>query len=159
MVCESTVLLSHCQLLSPSSWVTFSESVLYAEWCSPCDPLPPYQSIGIWTEKLLQIASVSLFSCCCCLVAKSYPNLLWPQGLQTTRILCLWEFPRQEYFSGLSLPSPGDLPDPGIKPASPTLAGTFFTTESPGKSLSEELPTETQNFSHSLLVLKWRRAT
>ena len=107
MVCESTVLLSHCQLLSPSSWVTFSESVLYAEWCSPCDPLPPYQSIGIWTEKLLQIASVSLFSCCCCLVAKSCPNLLWPQGLQTTRILCLWEFPRQEYFSGLSLPSPG----------------------------------------------------
>ena len=29
-------------------------------------------------------------------------------------------FPRQEYWSGLSFPSPGDLPDPGIQPASPT---------------------------------------
>ena len=30
-------------------------------------------------------------------------------------------FPRQEYWSGLPFPSPGDLPDPGIKPASPAL--------------------------------------
>ena len=42
-------------------------------------------------------------------------------------------FPRQEYWSGLPFPSPGDLPDPGIKPASPALAGGFFTTEPPGK--------------------------
>ena len=38
-------------------------------------------------------------------------------------------FPRQEYQSGLSFPSPGDLPKPGIKPASPALADRFFTTE------------------------------
>ena len=40
-------------------------------------------------------------------------------------------FPRQEYWSGLSFPSPGDLPHPGIKPMSlesPPLAGRFFTT-------------------------------
>ena len=39
-------------------------------------------------------------------------------------------FSRQEYWSGLPFPSPGDLPDPGIEPASltsPTLAGRFFT--------------------------------
>ena len=42
-------------------------------------------------------------------------------------------FPRQEYWSGLLFPSPGDLPDPGIKPESPALAGRFFTTELPGK--------------------------
>ena len=42
-------------------------------------------------------------------------------------------FSRQEYGSGLPFPSPGDLPDPGIKPASPILAGGFFTTEPPGK--------------------------
>ena len=45
-------------------------------------------------------------------------------------------FFRQEYWSGLPFPSPGDLPDPGIKPASlvsPALAGGFFTSESPGK--------------------------
>ena len=42
------------------------------------------------------------------------------------------EFPRQEYWSGLSFPSPGDLPDPGIEPTSwvsPASAGGFFTTE------------------------------
>ena len=42
-------------------------------------------------------------------------------------------FPRQEYWSGLPFPSPGDLPDPGFKPASPALASRFFTTERPGK--------------------------
>ena len=41
------------------------------------------------------------------------------------------EFPRQEYWSGLPFPSPGDLPNPGIKPTSLVslgLAGRFFTT-------------------------------
>ena len=42
-------------------------------------------------------------------------------------------FSRQEYWSGLPLPTPGDLPDSGIKPASPALAGRFFTIEPPGK--------------------------
>ena len=46
-------------------------------------------------------------------------------------------FPRQEYWSGLPCPPPGDLPDPGIEPASPALAGRFFTTEPPGKPNSE----------------------
>ena len=45
------------------------------------------------------------------------------------------EFPRPEHWSGLPFPSPGDLPDPGIKFACPALAGSgFFTTEPPGKS-------------------------
>ena len=41
------------------------------------------------------------------------------------------EFPRQEYWSGLLFPTPGDLTDPGIKPGSPVFpasAGGFFTT-------------------------------
>ena len=37
------------------------------------------------------------------------------------------EFPRQGYWNGLPFPSPGDLPDRGIKPLSPALAGRFFT--------------------------------
>ena len=41
--------------------------------------------------------------------------------------------PRQEFWSGLPFPPPGTLPHPGIKPASPGLAGGFFTTEPPGK--------------------------
>ena len=40
-------------------------------------------------------------------------------------------FSKQEYYSELPFPTPGDLPDPGIEPtslASPALAGGFFTT-------------------------------
>ena len=46
------------------------------------------------------------------------------------------EFFRQEYWSGLPFPSPGDLPDPEIEPASaasPALAGGCFTIVPPGK--------------------------
>ena len=42
-------------------------------------------------------------------------------------------FPRQEYWSGLTFPSPGDRPNPGIELLSPALVGGFFTTEPPGK--------------------------
>ena len=45
-------------------------------------------------------------------------------------------FSRQEYWNELPVPTPGDLPNLGIKtmsPASPALAGRFFTTVSPGK--------------------------
>ena len=42
-------------------------------------------------------------------------------------------FSRQEYWSRLPFPSPGDIPDPEIKPVSPALAGRFFTTEPPEK--------------------------
>ena len=42
-------------------------------------------------------------------------------------------FSRQECWSKLPFPSPGDLSDPGIEPRSPALAGGCFTTEPPGK--------------------------
>ena len=45
------------------------------------------------------------------------------------------EFSWQEYWSGFPFPLPGDLPDPGIEPASPILAGGFFTTKPPGKAV------------------------
>ena len=43
------------------------------------------------------------------------------------------QFSRQEYWSGLPFPSPGDLPALRIEPESPALAGRFFTTAPPGK--------------------------
>ena len=43
-------------------------------------------------------------------------------------------FRRQESWSGLPFPSSGDLPDPEIEPASPALAGRFFSIEPPVKS-------------------------
>ena len=42
-------------------------------------------------------------------------------------------FSRQEYWSGLPFPSPGDLPNPGIKPGSPALQADALTSELPGK--------------------------
>ena len=42
-------------------------------------------------------------------------------------------FSRQEYWSGLPFPSPGDLPDPGIKPGSPALEANALTSEPPRK--------------------------
>ena len=42
-------------------------------------------------------------------------------------------FSRQEYWSGLPFPSPGDLPDPGIEPRSPALQADTLPSEPPGK--------------------------
>ena len=46
-------------------------------------------------------------------------------------------FPRQEYWCGMLFPSPGDFPKPGTKPASPALAGRFFTPEPPGELVEQ----------------------
>ena len=46
-------------------------------------------------------------------------------------------FFRQEYWSGLKFPSPGNLPNPEIKPTGPTLADGFFTAEPLGKPTME----------------------
>ena len=43
------------------------------------------------------------------------------------------EFSSQEYWSGFPFPSPGDLPDPGIEPGSPTLQAEALPSEPPGK--------------------------
>ena len=57
------------------------------------------------------------------------------------------EFSRQEYWSGLPFPSPGDLPDPGIEPGSPALQADALPSEPPGKS----------TISNSLLIIKYHR--
>ena len=44
-------------------------------------------------------------------------------------------FSRQEYWSGLPFPSPGDLPDPGIELGSPVLQADTLTSEPPGKPI------------------------
>ena len=61
-------------------------------------------------------------------------------------------FPRQEYWSGLPFPSPRYLPDMGIKPKSPSLAG-FFTIEPPRKPVQPYLPHYT--FVCLLCLIQW----
>ena len=62
-------------------------------------------------------------------------------------------FPRQEYWSGLPFPFPGDLPNTGIKPMSPKLVDGFFPIEPPGKSKDFRLCSQSvglffSSFSH-----------
>ena len=64
-------------------------------------------------------------------------------------------FSKQEYWSGLPFPSPGDLPNPGIEPRSTALQADALTSEPPGKPVLREvhfiLPTLVQNNT----VLPW----
>ena len=55
-------------------------------------------------------------------------------GLQPARLLLSMGFPRLEYWSGFSFPSPGDLPDPGIEPISPALQVDSLPSEPPEKT-------------------------
>ena len=70
-----------------------------------------------------------LFSCC-------HVRLFATPWTVTRKAPRSMGFPRQEYWSGLPFPSPGDLPNPGVKPASAALAD-FFMAELPGKPHNE----------------------
>ena len=62
------------------------------------------------------------------LVAKSCLTLVTPWTVAHQAPLSMG-FSRQEYWSGLPFPSPGDLPDPGIEPRSPALQADSLPTE------------------------------
>ena len=66
------------------------------------------------------------------------------------------EFSRQEYWSGLPFPSPGDLPNPGIEPGSPALQVDALPSEPPGNPSSN---TYTKAYTQSLPEHSWELAT
>ena len=68
------------------------------------------------------------------LICSVVSNSLRPHGLQPARLLCPWNFSRQEYCSELPFSSSGDLPSPGTEPMSSAFTGGFFIPEPPGKS-------------------------
>ena len=68
--------------------------------------------------------------CVCVLVPQSCPTLCDPWTHQAPLFM---ELSRQEYWSGLPFPSPGDLPIPGIESRSPALQADFLPSELPGK--------------------------
>ena len=70
------------------------------------------------------------------LVVKSCLTLVTPWTVARQAPLSM-RFSRQEYWSGLPFPSPGDLPDPGIEPRSPALQADSFPTELQGKPREE----------------------
>ena len=76
-------------------------------------------------KPLLRFCSLLLFSCS---VMSDFFVTLWTVAHQTSLSM---GFSRQEYWTRLPFPSPGDLLDLGTEPMSPALAGGFFTTEPP----------------------------
>ena len=63
-------------------------------------------------------------------------NSLWPHELQPVKLLCSWAYPAKNTEVGCHFLLQGNLPNPGIEPASPASpasAGGFFTSEPPGK--------------------------
>ena len=92
--------------------------------------------VTVWACKLPHIQTVLMkILVCVCVCVKLFSRIRcfgtpWTVAHQAPLSL---EFPRQEYWSRLSFPSPGDVPDPGIEPISSLSAGRFFTTEPPGK--------------------------
>ena len=81
-----------------------------------------------------------LFAGCRCLVVQSCLTLCDPMDCKPPVSSLSMKFSRQEYWSRLPRPPPGDLPDPGNEPTSPALAGGFSTTEPPGKPSLHRLP-------------------
>ena len=66
-------------------------------------------------------------------------------------------FSRQEYWSGLPFPSPGDLPDPGIEPRSPALEADALTSEPPGKPWDISINVILKDMFYDVWVLKTNR--
>ena len=95
------------------------------------------------TQRLSHNPVTMLHSVSCLLVwgqCSTMSGSVTPWTLQAPLSM---EFSRQEYWSGLPFPTPGDLPDPGIEPVSlmsPSLAGRIFTTMPPGLPISSLSP-------------------
>ena len=91
----------------------------------------------LWLPQAHQRLQIALlFPCPVCVCVFSHLRLFGTPWTVSHQAPLSMEFSRQEYWSRLPFPTPGDLPDPGIKPASlvpPALAGGFFTAEPPGK--------------------------
>ena len=81
-------------------------------------------------------------------------NSLWPDGLLAYHAPPSVGFSRQEYWSGLSFPSPGDLPNPGIKPGSPTLQADALPSEPPMTNLDSIFKSRYITFPTKVCLVK-----
>ena len=94
----------------------------------------------MYTFLGLRLAPQEKFLYPCCLVAKSCLTFFATPRTLTHQAPLSVGFSRQECWSRLLFPSPGDLPNPGIEPMSPALSGGFFTTVSPIYTFSDSFP-------------------
>ena len=98
------------------------------------NPLRPHESQHAISHMYIHIPSLLDFLCCgLCLVAQSCPTLCDPMDYSLPGSSVHGEFSRQEYWSGLPHPPPGDLPNPGIQSRSPSLQEDSLPSEPPRK--------------------------
>ena len=96
---------------------------------------------GIQMQTLYWILSYQSWISCCDssgLVTKSFPTRAIPWAVAHQAPLSMG-LTRQQYWSGLPFPSPGDLPNPGTEPRSPALQADSLLTESPGNSMQIQM--------------------
>ena len=87
------------------------------------------------------------------------PDSLQSYGLYPARPLCPWGLSRQEYWSGLPCPPPGDLPNPGMESRSPTLQADSLPSEPPGEPKLMHRFSSVQSLSRvQLFVTPWTAA-
>ena len=82
--------------------------------------LPSAEALSIMKVKVKPLSLVQLFATPWTVAHQAPPSM---------------EFSRQEYWTGLPFPFPGDLPDPGIEPRSPALQADALSSEPPGKPI------------------------
>ena len=109
--------------------------------------LKPANLLSLWVHCLNSCAgagkagkspiSPGHYAVSCAVLSRSVVSSpLQPHVLQPARLPCPWGFSRQEYWSGLPCPPPGDLPNPGIEPRSPALQVDSLLSEPPGKPMT-----------------------
>ena len=89
-------------------------------------------SPNFWLNHFKNVRSTSVYVCVCVLFAQSCPIFCDPMDCNLWASLSM-KFSRQEYWSGLPFPAPGDLPNPGIEPRSLSLQADPLPSEPPGK--------------------------
>ena len=113
-----------CTMLKSLHWVLAKRAIIN-NYC----PYPRLQLVILHQNEVLKYELD--FVCVCVLSCFSHIWLLETLCAIACWLLCPWDSPGKKTGVGFQCPPPGDLPDPGIEPASltsPALAGRFFTT-------------------------------
>ena len=107
------------------------------QWATFCQTSPPWTAHLGWPHRawlsFTELDKAVVLGRRVSWAAQSCPTLCDPMDCSLLAPLSMG-FSRQEYWSGLPFPFPGDLPHPGIKPESPTLQADSLPSEQPGKS-------------------------
>ena len=91
--------------------------------------VPSAKSLTIWEAVKLTVVDEESESVSCCVMSGSFATP-WTVAHQAPFSVA---FPKQDYWSGLPFPSPGDLPDPGMESGFPALQPDSLLSEPPGK--------------------------